>query len=85
MHVLLRLGISLGLLLTVAWLLDTGDVAARLAHLRAPWVLLALGITAVLGPSRPVLIDGPTLHVWLATSNTSTLLRTLLPSYPPMA
>jgi uncharacterized membrane protein YbhN (UPF0104 family) len=47
MHVLLRLGVSLGLLLTVAWLLDAGDVAARLAHLRAPWVLLALGISVL--------------------------------------
>jgi uncharacterized membrane protein YbhN (UPF0104 family) len=47
MHVLLRLGISLGLLLTVAWLLDAGDVAARLTHLRAPWVLLALGISVL--------------------------------------
>lgn len=45
MHVLLRLGVSLGLLFTVAWLLDAENVAARLAHLRAPWVLLALGIS----------------------------------------
>ena len=44
-HVLLRLGVSLGLLLTVAWLLDAGEVAARLAHLQAPWALMALGIS----------------------------------------
>ena len=44
-HLLLRLGVSLGLLLSVAWLLDTGEVAARLAHLRLRWVLLALGIS----------------------------------------
>ena len=44
-HVLLRLGVSLGLLLTVAWLLDTGEVATRLAHLRGRWVLLAMGIS----------------------------------------
>lgn len=44
-HVLLRLGVSLGLLFTVAWLLDAESVAGRLAHLRAPWVLLALGIS----------------------------------------
>ena len=44
-HVLLRLGVSLGLLLTVAWLLDAGEVATRLAHLRGRWVLLAMGIS----------------------------------------
>ena len=44
-HLLLRVGVSLGLLLTVAWFLDTGEVAARLAHLRSRWVLLALGIS----------------------------------------
>ena len=44
-HLLLRLGVSLGLLLSIAWLLDAGEVAARLAHLRPHWVLLALGIS----------------------------------------
>ena len=44
-HVLLRLGVSLGLLLSVAWILDTGEVAARIAHLQPQWVLLALGIS----------------------------------------
>ena len=44
-QLLLHVGVSLGLLLSVAWLLDTGEVVARLANLRARWVVLALGIS----------------------------------------
>lgn len=40
-----RLAVSLGLLLVVAWLTDADEVVARLAHMRAPWVLLALVIS----------------------------------------
>ena len=43
--ILIRAGVSVGSLVAVAWLLDVGHVAARLAHMRASWVLLALGIS----------------------------------------
>ena len=43
--VLLRVGVSLGLLLSVAWMLDTGEVVSRLANLQVRWVILALGIS----------------------------------------
>ena len=42
---LLRIAVSLALLLGVAWLLDTGDIARRLTNLRVGWVLLALAIS----------------------------------------
>ena len=42
---LLRVAVSLLLLLGVAWLLDGGDIAQRLTHLDARWVLLALAIS----------------------------------------
>ena len=45
MNRLLRIVVSIALLLGLVWLLDTGDIARRLLHLRVGWVVLALAIS----------------------------------------
>jgi uncharacterized membrane protein YbhN (UPF0104 family) len=44
---LLRVGVSLGLLLGVGWLLGAGDVVARLARFRAEWVAAGLTVSVL--------------------------------------
>jgi len=41
-RLLVRVGVSAGLLVFLTWLLDVREVASRLTGLRPPWVLLAL-------------------------------------------
>ena len=46
-RLLLRASVSIGLLAGLAWWLDLGTVASRLAQMRPVWVLLAVAISVV--------------------------------------
>jgi uncharacterized membrane protein YbhN (UPF0104 family) len=46
-RLLLRASVSIGLLAGLAWWLDVGTVASRLAQMRPVWVLLAVAISVV--------------------------------------
>lgn len=43
----LRLAVSLGLLLGLAWFLDAGEVTSRLARMQPGWVVLAVAISVL--------------------------------------
>ena len=46
-HVVLRVAVSIGLLVGLAWWLDLGTVVSRLAQMRPGWVLLAVAISVL--------------------------------------
>ena len=46
-HVVLRVAVSIGLLVGLAWWLDLGTVVSRLVQMRPGWVLLAVAISVL--------------------------------------